>query len=308
MNIRQIAALVWGLIVIVASNTIVFTPTAIALPVTSQSDVRFTPQQQGIITQLQRAKIIYLGETHDRQSDHHQQLAIIQSLVQAKVKTNSKPNAKLAIGMEMFQRQMQPLLDRYLAGQITATELRAETDFDKSWGYQWEYYAPILEFAKTHNLPLIALNTPSKISRKAAKQGWDSLTPAELKSIPPLTEIDRRNTKYQQMILASYRQHAGLVSISSKSFERFYTAQLLWDETMAETTANFVLKHPDHQMIVLAGRSHIIYGYGIPDRVLRRLKQPQSIQQSVILSLDDELPQPNIADFIWSESLKVKWV
>jgi uncharacterized iron-regulated protein len=305
MNIRQIAALVWGLIVIVASNSIVFTPMAIALPATTQSGVQFTPQQQGIITQLQTAKIIYLGETHDRQLDHHQQLAIIQSLVQAQVKTNSQPKVKLAIGMEMFQRQMQPLLDRYLAGQITATELRAQTDFDKSWGYSWDYYAPILEFAKARKLPLIALNTPSKISRKAAKQGLNSLTPEELKFIPPLTEIDRSNTKYQQMILASYQQHAGIVSIASKSFDRFYTAQLLWDETMAEATANFVQQHPDHLMIVLAGRSHIIYGYGIPDRVLRRLKKPQSIQKTVLLSLDDELPQPNIADFIWSENQKI---
>jgi uncharacterized iron-regulated protein len=306
MNIRQIAALVWGLIVIVASNSIVFTPMAIALPATTQSNVQFTPQQQGIITQLQRAKIIYLGETHDRQSDHHQQLAIIQSLVQAQSKTNSQPQLKLAIGMEMFQRQMQPLLDRYLAGQITATELRAQTDFDKSWGYSWDYYAPILEFAKVRKLPLIALNTPSKISRKAAKQGLKSLTPEELKFVPPLTEIDRSNSKYQQMILASYQQHAGIVSIASKSFDRFYTTQLLWDETMAEGTANFVQQHPDYQMIVLAGRSHIIYGYGIPDRVLRRLKQPPSIQKTVILSLDDELSQPNIADFIWSENQKIK--
>jgi uncharacterized iron-regulated protein len=298
MNIRQIAALKWVVIVIVASNMLVFTPTAIASPAQTQSDVRFTSTQQQIIKKLQAAKIVYLGETHDRQSDHQHQLAIIQSLFQAK--------PKLAIGMEMFQRQQQPALDRYLAGNITAAELRDQTEFDKSWGYPWVYYLPILEFAKANRLPLIALNTPSAISRKAAKQGLNSLTPAELKYIPPLTEIDRSNTKYQQMILASYQQHAGIVSISSKSFDRFYTAQLLWDETMAESTANFIRQHPDHQMIVLAGRSHIGYGYGIPDRVLRRLKKPPSIQKTVVLSLDDDLPQPDLADFIWSESLKVK--
>jgi uncharacterized iron-regulated protein len=308
MNIRQIAALVWGLIVIVASNSIIFTPMAIALPAKIQSteaqrteiqrNIRFTPPQQGIIKQLQAAKIVYLGETHDQQSDHQQQLAIIQVLFKA--------NPKLAIGMEMFQRQMQPLLDRYVAGQITAAELRAQTDFDQSWGYPWDYYAPILEFAKTNHFPLVALNTPSAISRKAARQGWASLTPEELKYIPPLTAIDRTNTKYQQMILASYQQHAGIVSIASKSFDRFYTAQLLWDETMAESTANFVRQHPDHQMIVLAGRSHIIYGYGIPDRVLRRLNQPRSIQKTVLLSLDQELQQPAIADFIWNEDQIVK--
>jgi uncharacterized iron-regulated protein len=257
MNIRRIAALVWWLVVIAASNTIVIIPNAEALPTTAQGDIRFTTPQQGIIKQLQAAKIIYLGETHDSESDHQQQLAIIQALF--------KHKSQIAIGMEMFQRQMQPLLDRYLAGKITATELRAQSEFDKRWGYKWEYYAPILEFAKANRLPVIALNTPGEIARKAARQGLASLTSKELQSIPPITEIDRSNAKYQQMILASYQQHAGIVSISSKSFDRFYTAQLLWDETMAESTANFINKNPDYQTIVLAGSSHIIYGYGIPD-------------------------------------------
>ena len=294
MNIRRIAALLWGLIVIVATNTMVAVPTAQALPAATQSDIRFTPQQQIIIKQLQTARVVYLGETHDRESDHQQQLAIIQALF--------KHKPQIAIGMEMFQSQMQPVLDRYLAGKITATELQQQTEFDRTWGYPWKYYAPILEFAKINRLPVIALNTPSKIARKAASEGWDSLTSTELQSIPPRSEIDRSNAKYQQMILTSYQQHAGIASIASKSFDRFYTAQLLWDETMAANTANFAKQNPNHQTIVLAGSSHIIYGYGIPDRVLRRLKQPKSIQKTVLLSLDGDSNQPEIADFVWSKN------
>ena len=59
MNIRRIAALVWWLVVIVASNTIVIIPNAEALPTTAQSNISFTTPQQGIIKQLQAAKIIY---------------------------------------------------------------------------------------------------------------------------------------------------------------------------------------------------------------------------------------------------------
>jgi uncharacterized iron-regulated protein len=293
MNILRIAALVWGLIVIVASNTIVIIPNAEALPIATQSDVRFTPQQQGIIKQLATANIVYLGETHDSESDHQQQLAIIQALFQHK--------PRLAIGLEMFQRPAQPVLDRYLAGKITLAELRQQTDFDKRWGYKWEYYAPLLEFAKANHLPIIALNTPTEITRKAAKQGLESLSKAELGFIPPVAEIDRSNAKYQQMILASYQQHAGIVSINSKSFDRFYTAQLLWDETMADSTASFVKQHPNHQTIVLAGSSHIIYGYGIPDRVQRRLKQSKLIQKTVLLNHTLDPQQPQSADFSWSQ-------
>ncbi len=292
MNIRRIAALVWGLIVIVTTQTIVVMPMAGAVASTTQNDLRLSDRQEKIVKQLQAAKVVYLGETHDRESDRQQQLVIMQRLLQQ--------NPKLAIGMEMFQRQMQPILDRYLAGKITSDELRIQTEFDKRWGYKWASYAPILEFAKANRLPVTALNTPTEITRKAAKQGLESLTPTELQYIPPLTQIDRSNAQYRQMILGSYQQHAGIVSISSKSFDRFYTAQLLWDETMAERVANFLKQNPDRQKIVIAGSSHIIYGYGIPDRVRRRLSNNSAFtQKTVLLSDEGILSTPQPADFIW---------
>jgi uncharacterized iron-regulated protein len=290
MNIRQIAALVWGLIVIVASNTIVTMPTANAES-TAQTEVRFTSSQQQIVDRLKTANVVYLGETHDRLVDRQQQLAILQALF--------KHNPQLAIGMEMFQRPAQPLLDLYLAGKITAAELRKQSEFDKRWGFKWESYLPLLEFAKANRLPVIALNTPTEITRKAAKQGLESLTATERQYIPPLDQIDRSNAKYQQMILGSYRQHAGIVSIASKSFDRFYTAQLLWDETMADRVANFARNNPRHQTVVIAGSSHIIYGYGIPDRVRRRMGNAKFTHKTVLLSGDNLLLQPQVADFIW---------
>jgi uncharacterized iron-regulated protein len=298
MNIRRIAALVWGLIVIVASNTLIMMPAARAIPAATQSNVSFTPRQQQIINQLQTAKVVYLGEIHDRESDRQQQLAIIQTLFDR--------NSRIAIGLEMFQRQMQPVLDRYLAGKITADELRQQSEFDRRWGYKWASYLPILEFAKAHRLPTIALNTPTEITRKASKTGLESLTKAELEYIPPLDQIDRSNLKYQQMILGSYQQHAGIVSISSKSFDRFYTAQLLWDETMADRVANFATQNPDRQTIVIAGRAHILYGYGIPDRVMRRMGKSKFSQKTVLLTHDHDRIEPQPADFIWDRDEQKK--
>jgi uncharacterized iron-regulated protein len=295
MNIRRIAAFVWGLVVIVASNTMINVsamPTA-AAELIGQHLIELTTAQQQTITQLQTAKIIYLGETHDRESDHQQQLVIIQALF--------KHNPRLAIGLEMFQRAAQPLLDRYLTGEITAAQLQVQSEFDKRWGYQWEFYLPILEFARANHLRLIALNTPTEITRKVGKQGLESLTSTELQFIPPIAEIDRSNVKYRQMILASYQQHAGIVSIASKSFDRFYTAQLLWDETMAERIAKFANQNPSYQTIVLAGSSHIVYGYGIPDRVRRRSIDPKLSQITVLLNSEgfDLQAQPQPTDLIW---------
>jgi uncharacterized iron-regulated protein len=301
MNIRRIAALGLGLIVIAIGNIYAWgsvVPIALANDnaeatglVRTQSD--FTPRQQAMLQQLQTANVVYLGETHDRRSDREQQLAILQALF------NHQP--RLAIGMEMFQRPAQPILDRYLVGKITETELRTQTEFDKRWGFSWDDFVPLLRFAKTNRLQLIALNTPTEITRKVAKQGLDSLTPAERQYIPPITEIDRSNVKYRESILASYQQHLGSVPIASKTFDRFYTAQLLWDETMAERVANFVKQQPDTRVVVLAGRAHILYGYGIPDRVRRRMTQTKFTHKTVLLTNEGDKQPPPPADFIWSD-------
>jgi uncharacterized iron-regulated protein len=295
MNIRRIAALGWGLIVIAISNImfIVADRGAIADSLQNRSVTKFTSPQQAIIQQLQTANVIYLGEIHDRVTDRQQQLAIIQALF------NYQP--RVAIAMEMFQRPVQPILDRYLAGKITETELRQQTEFDRRWGYSWDDLVPILRFAKTNRLQLIALNTPTEITRKVSKQGIESLTGADLQYIPPIDQIDRSNTKYRDTILASYQQHLGQVSIASKSFDRFYTAQLLWDETMAERIANFVKQQPDVRVIVLAGRAHVLYNYGIPDRVRRRMGESKFSQKTVLLSDEGDKQPPQPADFIWSK-------
>jgi uncharacterized iron-regulated protein len=295
MNIRRIATLGWGLIVIVISNMFFIIPDhrAIADSLPSQSDAKFTPQQQATMRQLQTANVIYLGETHDRVADRQQQLAIIQALF------NYQP--RVAIAMEMFQRPAQPILDRYVAGKITETELRQQTEFDRRWGFNWEDFVPLLRFAKTNRLKLVAINTPTEITRKVAKQGLESLTGQDLQYIPPIDQIDPSNTKYRDSILASYQQHMGKAPIASKSFNRFYTAQLLWDETMAERIANFVKQQPDYRVVVLAGRAHVIYGHGIPDRVRRRMGQSKFTQKTVLLSDEGDQQPPQPADFIWSK-------
>ena len=301
MNIRRIAALGLGLIVIAIGNISAWgfiVPAALAGNNTEatglvQKTSDFTPAQKAILRQLQTANVVYLGETHNSRSDRQHQLAILQALF------NDRP--RLAIGMEMFQRPAQPILDRYLAGKITEIELRTQTEFDTRWGFSWDEFVPLLRFAKTNRLQLIALNTPTEITRKVAKQGLESLTTDERKYIPPITEIDRSNAKYRESILASYQQHLGKVPISSKTFDRFYTAQLLWDETMAERVANFVNQQPDTRVVVLAGRAHILYGYGIPDRVRRRMGQTKFTHKTVLLTDEGDKQPPPPADFIWSK-------
>ncbi|MGA9378335.1 MAG: ChaN family lipoprotein [Phormidium sp.] len=258
-------------------------------PVSQQN---YTPQQ--FFQNLTKANVIYLGETHTSEADHKAQLEIIQQIYGKK--------GKIAIAMEMFQRPYQGAIDRYLAGKITEQELLTQTEYQQRWGFPWEYYAPILRFAKENRLPVLAVNTPSEVTRKVARQGLESLTPEDKKYIPPISEIRTDNAAYRQMLSDVFNQHQQGGHGASQSFERFFSAQVLWDETMAENIAEFVKANPNHTVIVLAGQGHLVYGYGIPSRVSRRLGN-SLVQKSILLNFDSELPlkkdQP-VADYLWS--------
>jgi uncharacterized iron-regulated protein len=231
------------------------------------------------ISKIQQHDVVYLGENHLSPTAHQRQLEIITQL-QEKL-SGGKP--ELAIALEMFQRPFQPILDRYLAGSITEEQLRKQTEYDTRWGFDWEFYAPILRFAKEQQIPLIALNTPSEITRKVASSGINSLEAQDWRYIPPLQEIKLDNEEYRQKITEIYQNHAAQGHGNSTDADNFFAAQVLWDETMAEAIASYYQNHPQSQIIVLVGKAHVMDDYAIPDRVNRRINDPNFTQAKVIL-------------------------
>jgi uncharacterized iron-regulated protein len=272
-----------------------FTQSGLAFPLSNAPVVVTSMNRNNLIQELSQAQVIYLGETHNNVEDHQAQLQMIQTLYQK--------NPKIAIAMEMFQRPYQNVLDQYLKGEITESQLIEQSQYHQRWGFPWENYAQILRFSQTNKIPVLALNTPTEITRKVAREGLESLTKSEQEYIPPWSEIDLTSSEYREMLLKIYQQHLQGNHSNSQNFERFFQAQILWDETMADAIANFVKNNPDFQVIVLAGQGHIVYGYGIPNRVKRRLTNNSFRQKSILFQSQKEEPQfpklAGIADFIW---------
>jgi C-terminal processing protease CtpA/Prc len=102
------------------------------------------------------------------------------------------------------------------------------------------------------------------LTRAISKNGIVGLS-EEFKGLLP-DEIDRSNKAYREKLKQVFNMHPD----SKRSFEKFVDVQLVWDETMAETAANYLKQKPGVRMLVLAGSGHIMYGYGIPDRLQRR--------------------------------------
>lgn len=239
-----------------------------------------------VLEAIAPTQVVYLGETHTTVADHIAQLEIIQAL---------DAQNEIAIGLEMFQRPFQPALDGYLAGTLTEAEFIEQSEYESRWGYDWELYAPVLRYAKENQIPLIALNTPTEVTRQVAGEGLESLKGDALTYIPPVEDIDTTDEDYRESVSAVFSAHGG--AGHSLDFENFFAAQVLWDETMAEAVVKQLIAEPERQVIVLVGEGHIAYDYGIPNRVERRL--PEVEQASVRLMPAAEEVDPNFADFFW---------
>ncbi|ERN39896.1 uncharacterized iron-regulated protein [Rubidibacter lacunae KORDI 51-2] len=249
-----------------------------------------------ILQDLAAANIIFLGERHANAEDRAAQLEILQELY------DRDPN--LTIGLEMFQRPYQAFIDRYLTGEIDEDALVEQTEYRDRWGFSWESCAPLLHFARERNLPVLALNAPSEVTRQVARRGLASLGPDAREWIPPLNDIHTDNAGYREFLSEAFTIHGG--SRETPGFENFVAAQSVWDETMAATIAEFYRTHPDTRIVAISGAGHVVYGSGIPDRVARRLSDLTVLQMSVLpAGVVEPLPASDreaIADFIWPDA------
>ncbi len=243
-----------------------------------------------IVGQLDKARVIYVGETHTSVADHQLQLRIIEALY--------KKNPNLAIGMEMFPASSQQALDRYtLSGEIVdeRTFLK-ESDYYNVWRFDYRFFQDILQFARKNHIPVIGLNLDREIVSEVFRSGGtDSLTKEVRESLPKDRNLD----------MAGYRERLSFMhdvhmqgSHGSGAESGFIQAQGLWDETMAENIANFLTSRPKYRMVVLAGSQHTRKDSGIPPRVARRLPVEQA---SVLNIYNDSTPDnlDQVADYFF---------
>jgi aminopeptidase N len=209
-----------------------------------------------IIKNILHKPVIYVGETHTNYEDHKVQLKVIMRL--------HEEGRKFAIGMEMFQKPFQKVMNDYLSGTISEREFLKNTQYFKRWQFDYNFYREIIGYAKAMNIPVIALNLWSEIIKKVSADGLDGLTDIERAELPE--SMDMSDKDYRERLRTVFKQHR---NNANRNFDYFYQAQILWDETMAHSVDQFLRENPDSQMIVLAGNGHIQYHSGIPNRVHR---------------------------------------
>ena len=243
------------------------------------------------IPHLFSSRIILIGEEHEDPAHHKFQLDLIKRLYQQ--------FPKLVIGVEMVQRPFQRELDNFINGKISEESFLKSIEYFERWGYDWRLYREVFLWARENKVKMLALDLPKELVSKVHKLGLQSLTEKETKELP---ETDfQLSLGYKRYLETVYSQHK--FSGNESTFERFYQAQVLRDEAMAETLSEFLSKNPDYKAIVLVGKGHILNRWGLYYALKKRTKQPIL---SIILG-DVPFFSPEIADYVFQPpEVKIK--
>jgi uncharacterized iron-regulated protein len=273
---------------------------------------------------LEKADVVYVGETHDRLNDHLAQLEALKALVRRRIdlfpsKGSFAPTGqmsgpvsagalgsfrggKIAVGFEMLNSTLQPVLDDYAAGRITQEEFLTRTDWAKEWGFDFALYKPIFDFLIQNKLRALALNVPRKVISKIARSGIAGLTPEERAFLPETVAITGHK-EYLAYLKESYDAMHGAKPMPAITWENYLASMCAWNEGMGSRIAGFMNANPGWAVMTIAGNGHVMYNAAIPASVASRTEGVRQVSfytegsPQCPASLPASLP--GRADYIW---------
>jgi uncharacterized iron-regulated protein len=224
---------------------------------------------EAMLAELARADVVFVGEQHDDPNTHRLEAAILQGLL--------RRDTRATVSLEMFERDVQSLVDGYLARTIPEGEFLKQS---RPWPRYATDYRSLVEIARANGWPVIASNVPRKYASAVAKGGLaalDALPPAERALIardiqcPFDTYFDRfAETMNSHPMPGTEEQTAEERRAMN---ERYYFSQCIKDETMAESIAAELERtgRSPGPVVHYNGAFHSDFGSGAVQRVRRRL-------------------------------------
>ena len=229
----------------------------------------------------QLPRVVCCGEVHTAAAHHTAERRLVRALsdvAERERRERGTERLPLAIGLEMCYRQQQHVLDRFVFGDETETlaALRARLDWENTWGYAWEKYEPIFALAKARGVRLVGLNAPQPLVELVAASGLAGLDERLVPFVPKRLDLGvaSHRARFEERMAAAGAAHGA--ALEGARLDRYYEAEVFWEEYMAETAARFVDANPRHRLLVLAGASHVEGRDGIPDRIAKRLATPDA--------------------------------
>lgn len=247
---------------------------------------------QQIVEAIGKSNVVFLGENHDDAAAHFLQAEILKKTFE-----NYAKQRRVALSLEMFERDAQIVVDEYLKDLITEKKF---LDDSRPWNNYKTDYRPLVEYAKQNKLPVIAANAPRRYVNMVSRNGRDSLdqlSSEAKKWLAPLP-FAAPSAEYSAKFNALMGSAKSETSAPSKILE----AQALWDATMAFSIAEYTKKEKTALVVHLNGSFHTENRLGIAEQLLKLNGNAKILVVTMRYEEDfkrfDKAKHENLGDFV----------
>ena len=245
-----------------------------------------------IIQAIGENEAVFLGEQHDDAVGHAVQMEIFKRAVE-----KYSADRKVALSLEMFERDIQVVVDEYLKGLITEAQFLASS---RPWGNYKTDYRPLVELAKSKSMPVIAANAPRRYVNMVSRNGRSSLDglSKEAKSwLPPLPYAEPSTeyaTKFKALMGPSPEAQMGI--------DKILASQSLWDAGMSHSVYRFLKENKNPLVIHLNGGFHTESRLGTFEHLMKYRPKTKGIVVTLRYEDDfktfDKAKHSGLGDFI----------
>jgi len=234
-----------------------------------------------VVMAMGEHEVVYVGETHDDPTGHWLENEL---LTRAVAVYETRP---IALSLEFFQRDVQPILNEYLDGLITE---KAFLNASRPWPRYDTDYRPMIEFSRDNDLNVVAANSPRRYANRVTLHGRESLedlSDAAKATLAPLPYgepseayrdqwiqtimevMEEERMKCGEPIPEAELAHEPSGGNAHGNMGGQLHSQVLWDATMAYWLTDHLVRHPDALVLHMVGSFHVARGTGIPEQVER---------------------------------------
>lgn len=138
-------------------------------------------RRDDLLTSLRKARLILLADFHALQQSQKSHLRLLKSL-------DDDPAEKI-LAVECVDRRFQSVLDRFAAGKMTEREFLKRVGWRENWGFPWDHYKPLFQWAQKNKVAMIALNDGAGKAKLKARDRFAARRLTELASERPAARV-----------------------------------------------------------------------------------------------------------------------
>jgi uncharacterized iron-regulated protein len=246
-----------------------------------------------VVAAMGEVTVVFVGETHDDPTGHLIETELLKKAYETYGGPESQADGSgprpVALSLEFFQSDVQPILDEYLADLITEKAFRADS---RPWPrYQTDYRA-LIEFSKEKGLTVIAANAPRRYATRVTRHGRESLNELSAEALSWLAPLpygqpsEAYREQWIQVIMEVMEQEGKKCGIpvaeladeegelkaaapegSHANMGNQMHSQVLWDATMAHWISRHLDRQPDALVLHMVGGFHVERRTGTPEHL-----------------------------------------